>query len=411
MKDFYNNYEGVSYANMAKEVEEACNCIAANPCSSLASEIDSISSSMQSVSAECQSLWEDVVETNFSEYVTSIVNVLKEITSSINSSFSKAESLYKTLKELLEQLKSKNDSYQSEYKSKPSETIASNENNLDGTVRYVPNPAYTTWQNKVKNLEVECKGIISQIKKTSNELMAINGETVAASVVAGGAGGISVPTFEMPQLSTVEAGASSTSTNTASNTSNSSLEQYLSSVSSDPNKCAKIIDLRTVLPQLGTTSVHTVMGWQLVTDKTSKQYSLRSTEYPEYSKHYSGCYDSEGFAKIDDRYVVATTRTFGNVGDYIDIEQKDGTVIKAIIGDIKNQNDKGCNEWGHQNGKCVVEFVVDCDKWYKSNWETAPVGKRELNGKYSVTSLHPEWNQDVVEIRNLGSYFDLASQY
>ena len=203
MKDFYNNYEGVSYANMAKEVDEACNCIAANPCSSLASEVDSISTSMQSVSAECQSLWEDVVETNFSEYVTSIVDVFKEITSSINSSFSKAESLYKTLKELLEQLKSKNDSYQSEYKSKPSETIASNENNLDGTVRYVPNPAYTTWQNKVKNLEVECKGIISQIKKTSNELMAINGETVAASVVAGGAGGISVPTFEMPEIETV----------------------------------------------------------------------------------------------------------------------------------------------------------------------------------------------------------------
>ena len=29
-------------------------------------------------------------------------------------------------------------------------------------------------------------------------------------------------------------------------------------------------------------------------------------------------FDSEGFGKIDGRYVVATTTTFGKVGDYVD---------------------------------------------------------------------------------------------
>ena len=38
-------------------------------------------------------------------------------------------------------------------------------------------------------------------------------------------------------------------------------------------------------------------------------------------------FDSEGFGKIDGRYVIACTTTFGNVGDYIDFVQEDGSVL------------------------------------------------------------------------------------
>ena len=104
-----------------------------------------------------------------------------------------------------------------------------------------------------------------------------------------------------------------------------------------------------------------------------------------------------GFGKIGDRYVVATTTTFGNVGDFIDVVQSDGTVIKCVIGDIKNQNDAGCTKWGHNNGQCVVEFVVDKSSWYGTS--------------KTVDGYHPEWKQTVDKIINKGNYFDMANKY
>lgn len=95
-------------------------------------------------------------------------------------------------------------------------------------------------------------------------------------------------------------------------------------------------------------------------------------------------YDADGFGMIGNRYVVAVTSTFGLVGDYIDIYCADGRIINAIIGDIKNQNDKGCNKWGHNNGQVVVEWMT--------NWQ-AP-------------HANPKGNGGVTEIINLGNYFD-----
>ncbi len=139
----------------------------------------------------------------------------------------------------------------------------------------------------------------------------------------------------------------------------------------------------------GLGSVHSYMGWQCITATSSNQYKLREAAGMNF--------DNEGFARIGDRYVVATTTTFGNVGDYIDVVQSDGTVIKCIIGDIKNQNDAGCNKWGHNNGQCVVEFVVDRSSWYGTN--------------KTVAGYHPEWNQNISQIINKGNYFNLSGKY
>lgn len=90
-------------------------------------------------------------------------------------------------------------------------------------------------------------------------------------------------------------------------------------------------------------------------------------------------YDEEGFGKIGDRYVIACTTTFGRVGDLIDFELSDGTVIKTVMGDAKNQNDAGCNLYGHLNGNNVIEFIVNGDLWY---------GKKANPG---TSANHPEW--------------------
>lgn len=128
---------------------------------------------------------------------------------------------------------------------------------------------------------------------------------------------------------------------------------------------------------------YSYMGWQMITAKNSLQYKLREEAGMNF--------DEDGFGKIDDRYVIACTTTFGQVGDYIDWELDNGTVIKTVIGDIKNQNDEGCNEWGHRNGLCVVEFVVDKESWY---------GK----GKYP-TDFHSEWDGRVVQATKVGSFW------
>jgi hypothetical protein len=133
------------------------------------------------------------------------------------------------------------------------------------------------------------------------------------------------------------------------------------------------------------------MGWQCITAVSSKQYKLRTAAGMNF--------DEEGFAKIGDRYVVATTTTFGNVGDFIDVYQEDGTIIKCVIGDIKSRGDAGCTEWGHNNGRCVVEFVVNKDTWYKNG------GGAHANP--GTESCHPEWNQNIDKIVNKGNFFEL----
>lgn len=141
----------------------------------------------------------------------------------------------------------------------------------------------------------------------------------------------------------------------------------------------------------GLGNIHTYMGWQMITSKSSTQYKLREAAGMNF--------DEEGFGKIGDRYVIACTTTFGNVGDFIDVYMEDGTVLKCVIGDIKSQGDEGCNKWGHNNGDCIIEFVVDKKTWYGSS------GGSHANP--GTQSCHPEWNQEIDKIVNKGNFFDL----
>ena len=131
---------------------------------------------------------------------------------------------------------------------------------------------------------------------------------------------------------------------------------------------------------MGTT--HTYMGWKTITSPSSRQSQLREQS----GEHY----DSEGFGIIDGRYVIACTTLYGQVGDYVDFYRENGDVLHCVIGDIKNQNDPGCNQYGHQNGERVVEFVVQYSTWYPSH------------ANPGTPSCKPEWNSRVVRAVNLG---------
>ena len=146
----------------------------------------------------------------------------------------------------------------------------------------------------------------------------------------------------------------------------------------------------TIIVPEGLGTERTYMGWQCITDTSSNQYKLR--------EEAGMTFDDLGYGKIGDRYVVAMTSTYGNVGDYVDIYRSDGSVLHAIIGDIKNQNDAGANKWGNENGARIEEFVVDKNTWYSGN-----VGDHSNPGN---EGNHPEWGGlSVVKVENLGNYW------
>lgn len=138
----------------------------------------------------------------------------------------------------------------------------------------------------------------------------------------------------------------------------------------------------------GRGSNHTFMGWQLVTSKSSKQYKLRAQAGENY--------DSNGFGKIGDRYVVAVKPYYGSIGDYIDVYKCNGEVIKCIIGDAKG-SDGGGDKYGHADGS-IVEFVVDKHSWYS---------KYNGLGRYrTVGEFHPTWtSSNIAKIVNVGNYW------
>ena len=143
--------------------------------------------------------------------------------------------------------------------------------------------------------------------------------------------------------------------------------------------------MNTVLIPKGLGKYYSYMNWDRVTSTTSNQYKFRETA----KNNGSVSYDSNGYAFVDGRQVVALTSTFGNVGDYVDIKRNDGTTLKAVIGDIKNQNDEGANRWGHNQGQVIVEYIT--------NWE---------DGHSNPTS-----NGGIESITNVGNYFDSMNQY
>lgn len=166
------------------------------------------------------------------------------------------------------------------------------------------------------------------------------------------------------------------------------LESY--TINSANGQAATITKGQTIELPADLGNVFTYMGWQKITNSTSTQYHLREVAGMNF--------DSEGFGIINGRYVIACTSTFGNVGDYVDFYQSDGNVLPCIIGDVKNQDDAGCTQWGHLEGKCVVEFVVNKDTWYSNG-----VGSHANPG---TSSCHPEWgNKTIVKAVNGGSYF------
>lgn len=137
--------------------------------------------------------------------------------------------------------------------------------------------------------------------------------------------------------------------------------------------------------------------WQSIDLKSSFEYKL---------KEQAGVtFDDEGFGRINGRYVVAVTTTFGAVGSYIDYYLADGTVIPCIIGKIIGSTESGANSWGAQNGKSILTFLVDRETWMTPGYIAG--GKAEtMHVKPGTDGFHMEWNQPALKVTIGDNYFD-----
>ena len=72
---------------------------------------------------------------------------------------------------------------------------------------------------------------------------------------------------------------------------------------------------------------------------------LPEDKLKEFEKSYKVEYSDDGMAMVGDRYVISCDESYGEVGDMIDLKQKDGSYVKCIIGETSkaenaaNKND------------------------------------------------------------------------
>ena len=96
----------------------------------------------------------------------------------------------------------------------------------------------------------------------------------------------------------------------------------------------------------------------------------------------------------EDHYLVATTSTFGTVGDSVNVNLEDGGTIPCVIADSKSSGDSNYTSYGHAvgNGVNVLEFEVDRNVY-------------NSNGNPTTSTWGLDWNSDsdVSSIDNYGS--------
>jgi hypothetical protein len=129
----------------------------------------------------------------------------------------------------------------------------------------------------------------------------------------------------------------------------------------------------------------TYMDLKCITNKSSKQYKMKSDYKLDSKGHYYINYKDEKF------YVVALGNYFGKIGDKFKITLSSGKTFYAIKGDTKsNRHTK--ERYAHKTDGSVIEFIINtkvAKKYYGSN------NGYVCNGNLNNSDL---WNGKIVNI-------------
>lgn len=144
----------------------------------------------------------------------------------------------------------------------------------------------------------------------------------------------------------------------------------------------------TEVPQgYGYGTLHTYTVWDKI------RWGGDCRKLINFAKEQNAISDSYGIVTYGSYFCGALTSTFGKVGDMMLVVEEGNIVYPVIMADTKNQSNKGCNAWGHQYGKCVVEFEI-LSSCRRSLYGTS-------GGYVSEVLAKP-----IVKVINLGSVWD-----
>lgn len=170
----------------------------------------------------------------------------------------------------------------------------------------------------------------------------------------------------------------------------------------------------THFPPKGLGSIHTYTVWDNI------RWGGNCRQLINFTKANNALSDTYGIVKYGEYFAGATTTTFGNVGDMLLVVQEEGVIYPVIIADTKNQNDSGCTVWGHQYGKCIVEFEIlsQCRKslYGTSGGYISPLINKPIYKVINIGSVYNStyyfWNPRQAVLDNgLEGYFLLTSPY
>ena len=126
--------------------------------------------------------------------------------------------------------------------------------------------------------------------------------------------------------------------------------------------------------------------------------SLTDTEQKELNDMYDIKYTKEGLAKVGDRYVISCDESYGEVGDMVDLKQKDGSYVKCIIGGKTNTTiaENKNNIRFITKEDVSDEAVIKTTQTIKNN-TTKVLNAGPETGSRKVTAPTPETNTNATQ--------------
>lgn len=103
---------------------------------------------------------------------------------------------------------------------------------------------------------------------------------------------------------------------------------------------------------ISNSKTRTHMSYTAVTSHSSMQYRVLNSA-DAWSSEFTG------LRMVGDRYCVAVGLKYGVAGDKIDLVMEDGSVVKAIIGDIKAEKDTDETRMFQKDDGSIVELITD----------------------------------------------------
>ena len=212
--DFYKKYQSDYETFYDDEVEPSNEVVSssANSAGELQRKVRNIRTALGEIKSTLNSDWTDTVEGNFSNYITSCDDYLKNIEDSVGTDLVSAEECYKQLNTLLLSLQNQNTAYQNRWDEMPhktdskyTETVSAGTDERgiwhdsytyqNGTEYFAD---YNQWESDVTSLAGECITTISQIEPLITNLIEINGNTIDGLDASSGTS-IEAPVFEFDE--------------------------------------------------------------------------------------------------------------------------------------------------------------------------------------------------------------------